>query len=164
MLKAFVFFFKGKQLCIHNETFPTSTKKICLGLKIITAIFTLEIWIYITDKEFSYIIMRIQTWTEKHKNASEVSFIKYFLIKSAWQSNILYRRILNPCQAEWIKMLCPLLIFSQIRLLDPSCWYKFTYLMTNSTDPDQLASKEANWSGSTLFAKAGHIWVQQDNG
>ena len=30
-------------------------------------------------------------------------------------------------------------------------------LMTNSTDPEQLASKEANWSGSTLFAKAGHI-------
>ena len=27
--------------------------------------------------------------------------------------------------------------------------------MTNSADPDQLASSEANWSGSTLFAKAG---------
>ena len=26
-------------------------------------------------------------------------------------------------------------------------------------DPD---SEEANWSGSTLFAKAGYIWVQQD--
>ena len=30
--------------------------------------------------------------------------------------------------------------------------------MTNSADPDQLASEEANWSGSTLFAKGGHIW------
>ena len=39
-----------------------------------------------------------------------------------------------------------------ISLLD-AC---FTYLMTNSTDPDQLASSEANWSGSTLFAKTGH--------
>ena len=29
--------------------------------------------------------------------------------------------------------------------------------MTNSEDPDQLASSEANWSGSTLFAKTGHI-------
>ena len=29
--------------------------------------------------------------------------------------------------------------------------------MTNSADPDQLASEEANWSGSTLFVKAGHI-------
>ena len=28
--------------------------------------------------------------------------------------------------------------------------------MTNSADPDQLASSEANWSGSTLFAKAGY--------
>ena len=36
--------------------------------------------------------------------------------------------------------------------------------MTNSADPDQLASSEANWSGSTLFAKAGHIQVEQDKG
>ena len=36
--------------------------------------------------------------------------------------------------------------------------------MTNSVDPDQLASSEANWSGSTLFAKVGYIWVQQDKG
>ena len=36
--------------------------------------------------------------------------------------------------------------------------------MTNSADPDQLASSEANWSGSTLFAKARHIRVQQDQG
>ena len=28
--------------------------------------------------------------------------------------------------------------------------------MTNSADPDQLASSEANWSGSTLFTKTGH--------
>ena len=36
--------------------------------------------------------------------------------------------------------------------------------MANSADPDQLASSEANWSGSTLFAEAGHIWTQQDYG
>ena len=29
--------------------------------------------------------------------------------------------------------------------------------MTNSADPDQLASSKANWSGSTLFAKTGHV-------
>ena len=34
--------------------------------------------------------------------------------------------------------------------------------MANNADPDQLASKKANWSGSTLFAKAGYIQVQQD--
>ena len=34
--------------------------------------------------------------------------------------------------------------------------------MQNSVDPDQLASEEANWSGSTLFTKAKHIWVQQE--
>ena len=36
--------------------------------------------------------------------------------------------------------------------------------MANSADPDQLASSEANWSGYTLFAKAGYIRVQQDKG
>ena len=43
--------------------------------------------------------------------------------------------------------------------------------MANSADLDQLASSEANWSvaslqakwsGSTLFAKEGYNWVQQD--
>ena len=32
--------------------------------------------------------------------------------------------------------------------------------MTNSADPDQMASSEANWSGSTLFAE--YIQVQQE--
>ena len=36
--------------------------------------------------------------------------------------------------------------------------------MSNSADPDQLASSEVNQSGSTLFAKAGYIQVQQDKG
>ena len=35
--------------------------------------------------------------------------------------------------------------------------------MANSVDPDQLAL-EANWSGSTLFAKAGYIRVRYDKG
>ena len=36
--------------------------------------------------------------------------------------------------------------------------------MANSADPDQLASTEVNWSGSTLFLKADSIWVQQGKG
>ena len=36
--------------------------------------------------------------------------------------------------------------------------------MIDSVDPDQLASSEANWSGSTLFPKARDILVQQDHG
>ena len=36
--------------------------------------------------------------------------------------------------------------------------------MANNADPDQMASSKANWSGSTLFAKAGYILVQQDKG
>ena len=34
--------------------------------------------------------------------------------------------------------------------------------MVNSADPDQLASSEANWSGSTLFEKVGHLRAQQN--
>ena len=33
--------------------------------------------------------------------------------------------------------------------------------MTNSEDTDQLAFSDANLSGSTLFAKIGHIRAQQ---
>ena len=36
--------------------------------------------------------------------------------------------------------------------------------MTNSADPDQLASEKANWSGATLFVKAGYIRVQHEKG
>ena len=36
--------------------------------------------------------------------------------------------------------------------------------MAKTAGPDQLASKEANWSGSTLFAKVGYFCVQQDQG
>ena len=36
--------------------------------------------------------------------------------------------------------------------------------MTNSADLDQLASEEANWFRSTLFAKAGLTRGQQDKG
>ena len=36
--------------------------------------------------------------------------------------------------------------------------------MTNSADTDQLASSEANWSGSTLLVKAGYIQVKQYKG
>ena len=40
---------------------------------------------------------------------------------------------------------------------------KLIYWLANNADLDQLAS-EANWSGTTLFAKAGYIQVQQDKG
>ena len=56
-------------------------------------------------------------------------------------------------------MLYPLLIFS---LSDNLIQVVDTNLMTNGANLDQLASKEAKWSVSTLFAKAGHIRVQQD--
>ena len=33
-----------------------------------------------------------------------------------------------------------------------SCWTLICPAFANSVDPDQLASEEANWSGSALFA------------
>ena len=33
-----------------------------------------------------------------------------------------------------------------------SCWTRIHPAFANNVDPDQLASEEANWSGSTLFA------------
>ena len=33
-----------------------------------------------------------------------------------------------------------------------SCWTWIYPVFANSVDPDQLASEEANWSGSALFA------------
>ena len=36
--------------------------------------------------------------------------------------------------------------------------------MANSVDPDQLASSEANWSGSTQFAKTGHVVFSKKKG
>ena len=36
-------------------------------------------------------------------------------------------------------------------LLTLSCWTWICPAFTNSVDPDQLASSEANWSGSALF-------------
>ena len=68
----------------------------------------------------------------------------------------------------WI---CQALCNSNSQLLEQCGWLLWLTLVMlikvighNSADPDQLASEEANWSGSTLFAKAGHIWVQQDKG
>ena len=63
------------------------------------------------------------------------------------------------CLFQWITKPLPCWInydvmptsnFQPIRLHDPGCWYEFTYLMTNSVDPDQLASTEAYWSGSIV--------------
>ena len=64
-----------------------------------------------------------------------------------------------------VKMPHPLLIFSHsdyiylIQVVGKNLYFK-----TNSVDPDQLASEEDSWSGFKLFAKIGHIQVQQEQG
>ena len=62
------------------------------------------------------------------------------------------------------KLRCHAHFYQPIKLLDPDFFIQIHNLMTNSSDPDQLTSSEANWYASTLFAKAGYIQVQQDKG
>ena len=54
--------------------------------------------------------------------------------------------------------------FSANQITWSSLLIQIHYLMANSAVPDQLASSEANWSGSTLFVKTGYIQAQQDKG
>ena len=85
--------------------------------------------------------------------------IKYQLvIQSAYTYIYIYNFTLVLLNAD----ATPTSHFQPIRLLDQDFYYKFTYLIANSADPDQLASSEANWSESTLSAKAEYIRVQQD--
>ena len=42
-----------------------------------------------------------------------------------------------------------------------SCWTLIYPAFTNSVDPDQLASEEANWSGSALLPLS--MWIYINN-
>ena len=70
----------------------------------------------------------------------------------------------NPCHADWIKMRHPLPIFSQSDCLIQGVdkIHILNEKQCRSRIVASEASSEANWSGSTLFAKAGHSHVQQD--
>ena len=68
--------------------------------------------------------------------------------------NFVYDIYLNPCHVQY-KLRCHTHSFQPIKILDPEYWYKFTSLMTNSADSDQLASEEACWSGSTHLQRQG---------
>ena len=78
-----------------------------------------------------------------------------------WRYETWLQTSINPSHAEQIKMPCPLLIFSQsdyiLQIADISSYTDW------QTVQIQISS-EANWSGSTLFAKAGYIRIQQDKG
>ena len=82
---------------------------------------------------------------------------------TATRPNI-YRQIMLTLGMQNKLRCCTFSNWQPIRLLDLGCWYKFRYWMTSSEDPDQLASSEANWSGSTLFANAGYIRVSAGQG
>ena len=56
-----------------------------------------------------------------------------------------------------IELATPISDYQPIRLHHIMFSFKFTNWMTNSVDPDQMASSEAIWSGSTLFANVGVV-------
>ena len=56
----------------------------------------------------------------------------------------LQRQVISGLSRTRVNMSKPTSDFQPIRLLDPSCSYKFKILMTNSADPDQLASSDAS--------------------
>ena len=101
-----------------------------------------------------------------HLKATGTFSIKFWslivLSPDFFQMSPTFWKVGAPGPKNWNSWLEHCRCHAHFRLLEPSCWYKFTYLMKNSADPDQLASSEANWSGSILFAKSGHIRVQKN--
>ena len=126
-----------------------------------------------------------ESWLGAHIRKYVSHVVAPILLRISWQNCVHLRGFpqlsctreatsMDSCSTSCISTLSLVLLnklrchapsnFQPIRLLDPDCCYKFTDLMANSADPDQLASSEANWSGSTLFVKPGYIRVQQDKG
>ena len=64
---------------------------------------------------------------------------------------------LKPLSCWIIKLATPISDYQPIRKHHMMFLFKFTNWMTNSVDPDQMASSEAIWFGSTLFAKEGVV-------
>ena len=53
-----------------------------------------------------------------------------------------------------VKFWCPFFsdVILDVKSKPLSCWNRIYPAFANSVDPVQLASEEANWSGSALFA------------
>ena len=104
-------------------------------------------------------------WKKKNKKKTPYGDVlhmyKKFNLSHFWNSNCAliedcYKKLtFNPCHVEYMKMQCPLLIVSQsfcfIKAFDTNSRVKWetVQIQINWLLP------EANWSGSTLFAKAG---------
>ena len=63
-------------------------------------------------------------------------------LNTTWNSYFTQSNLLTLVMLNKLRFLAHF-YFSVIRLLDPECCYKFTYLMAKTADPDQLASSEA---------------------
>ena len=69
----------------------------------------------------------------------------------------------NPCHAEYFQVLqsSPFFILLTYSILVVSMYLQAEW---KNVDPDQMASLEAIWSGSTVFPKKNKFGFQQDNG
>ena len=83
---------------------------------------------------------------------------RMFCRRNKKMSTFILKR-LNPCHSEIIKMPHPLQNFNQsgflIQVVDTNSHTKWQTVQIR-------ISWMASWSGSVLFAKAGHIWVHQN--
>ena len=73
-------------------------------------------------------------------------YLKGQILKNPSKNNTNYeKKGPNVCTSAWFDQSClPSLTLLLLRTTYP--------VTANSVDPDQLASEEANWSGSALFA------------
>ena len=107
-------------------------------------------------------------WSGPNSASTEVLWDTWTTSKSFWEQNNL---------GQYVHYCLVLLTLVLLNKLSCHAYFQFsanqitwsglllyTYFMAISANPDQLASSEANGSGSILFAKAGYIRVQQDKG
>ena len=94
-----------------------------------------------------HLISFIFLWIKKLQNKWQYIYweIEYSSLKPSANAALNFYPLILSCWINWDAM--PTSNFQPIRLLDMDCCYKFTYLMANCADPDQLASEEANWFG-----------------
>ena len=127
----FLFFF---WLCLgHQHCSPCST------------LFTLSIW---TNRPKQAVWIRChRTWSlpfiQQYIDSLPRSPIYFSNFRRSLESGLLW--IFRVNSRVTLATLTARATSQLIRLLYQGCTYKFTYLMTNSADPDQLASEEANW-------------------
>ena len=103
---------------------------------------------------FAWNLKRWKYWSAWILNRVLTKYSSLFELSTYSYTNA---TVLNPCHAQYIKMLLPRLTVSQSDYLIQTDTNKHTVWQTV-----QIKISRPDRSRSYLFAKAGRIWVQQD--